>query len=95
MILFSKIFNKIEEVDASNSNDELIKLIDYVLNDTNKLVVDNLQAIKKMIQSGNINKDILEVYLSNYKRYFNRDNGGTPEVVRGITMQSKIEDLLK
>jgi len=95
MILFSKIFNKIEEVDGSNSNDELIKLIDYVLNDTNKLVVDNLQAIKKMIQSGNINKDILEVYLSNYKRYFNRDNGGTPEVVRGITMQSKIEDLLK
>lgn len=95
MILFSKIFNKIEEVDESNSNDELIKLIDYVLNDTNKLVVDNLQAIKKMIQSGNINKDVLEVYLSNYKRYFNRDNGGTPEVVRGITMQSKIEDLLK
>jgi len=95
MILFSKIFNDINEADESGNYDELVRLIDVVLNDTNKLVVDNLEAIKKMIQNGNINKDILEVYLSNYKRYFNRDSGGTPEVVRGITMQNKIEDLLK
>lgn len=95
MILFSKIFNSLKEADETVDNEALVKLIDYVLYDTNKLVVDNLEAIKKMIQSGEINKDILEVYLSNYKRYFNRDHGGTPEVVRGITMQGKIEDLLK
>lgn len=29
------------------------------------------------------------------KLYFNRDNGGTPEVIRGMTMQSKLDELSK
>jgi hypothetical protein len=76
-------------------NPSLLKLIDEVINDTNVLVVNNLQTIKDIISKEPIDKSKLDVALSNYKRYFNRDNGGTPEVIRGISMQSKLEDLTK
>ena len=54
--------------------------------------------VKKMLSDGPIDKDKLaklDVALSNYKRYFNRDNGGTPEVIRGMKMQSKLDELSK
>lgn len=79
-----------ESVDPS-----LLKQIDEVINDTNVLVVNNLKMIKEIISNEPIDKSKLEVALSNYKRYFNRDNGGTPEVVRGMNMQSKLDNLLK
>jgi hypothetical protein len=79
-----------EAVDPS-----LLKLIDTVINDTNVLVVNNLKMVKDIISKEPIDKAKLDVALSNYKRYFNRDNGGTPEVIRGMTMQSKLEDLTK
>jgi len=76
----------------------LLKLITEVIDDTNVLVVNNLEMVKKMLSDGPIDKDKLaklDVALSNYKRYFNRDNGGTPEVIRGMTMQSKLDQLAK
>jgi hypothetical protein len=79
-----------EAVDPS-----LLKLIDTVINDTNVLVVNNLKMVKDILSKEPIDKAKLDVALSNYKRYFNRDNGGTPEVIRGMTMQSKLEDLTK
>lgn len=79
-----------ESVDSS-----LIKLIDEVISDTNVLVVNNLKMIKDIISKEPIDKAKLDVALSNYKRYFNRDNGGTPEVIRGMTMQTKLDQLSK
>jgi len=79
-----------ESVDSS-----LIILIDKVINDTNVLVVNNLNMIKDIISKEPIDKAKLDVALSNYKRYFNRDNGGTPEVIRGMTMQNKLDQLSK
>ena len=73
----------------------LLKLMDEVINDTNVLVVNNLEMIKKMLSEGTIDKAKLDVALSNYKRYFNRDSGGTPEVKRGMKMQSKLDELSK
>ena len=73
----------------------LLKLMKEVIDDTNVLVVNNLEMIKKMLSEGPIDKAKLDVALSNYKRYFNRDNGGTPEVKRGMTMQSKLDNLSK
>ena len=73
----------------------LLKLMKEVIDDTNVLVVNNLEMIKKMLSEGTIDKAKLDVALSNYKRYFNRDNGGTPEVKRGMTMQSKLDNLSK
>ena len=54
-----------------------------------------LQVIKNILSKDPIDKARLDVVLSNYKRYFNRDNGGTPEVIRGMTMQSKLDELAK
>lgn len=79
-----------EAVDPS-----ILKLIDEVISDTNVLVVNNLKMVKDILSKEPIDKAKLDVALSNYKRYFNRDNGGTPEVIRGMTMQSKLEDLTK
>ena len=73
----------------------LLKLMDEVINDTNVLVVNNLEMVKKMLSEGTIDKAKLDVALSNYKRYFNRDSGGTPEVKRGMKMQSKLDELSK
>ena len=73
----------------------LLKLMKEVIDDTNVLVVNNLEMIKKMLSEGTIDKAKLDVALSNYKRYFNRDSGGTPEVKRGMKMQSKLDELSK
>ena len=73
----------------------LLKLMKEVIDDTNVLVVNNLEMIKEILSKDPIDKAKLDVALSNYKRYFNRDDEGTPEVNRGMTMQSKLEDLAK
>jgi len=73
----------------------LLKLITEVIDDTNVLVVNNLQMVKEILSKDPIDKAKLDVALSNYKRYFNRDNGGTPEVIRGMKMQSKLDELAK
>ncbi len=51
--------------------------------------------VKNILSKDPIDKARLDVVLSNYKRYFNRDDGGTPEVIRGMTMQSKLDELAK
>ena len=73
----------------------LLKLMNEVIDDTNVLVVNNLEMVKEILSKDPIDKAKLDVALSNYKRYFNRDNGGTPEVIRGMTMQSKLDNLSK
>jgi hypothetical protein len=73
----------------------LLKMIDRVISDTNVLVVNNLKMIKDILSKEPIDKARLDVALSNYKRYFNRDNDGTPEVKRGMKMQSKLDELAK
>ena len=82
---------KVEESEMAS----LLKLITEVIDDTNVLVVNNLEMVKKMLSDGPIDKAKLDVALSNYKRYFNRDSGGTPEVIRGMKMQSKLDELAK
>ena len=56
---------------------------------------NNLKMVKEILSKDPIDKAKLDVALSNYKRYFNRDNGGTPEVKRGMKMQSKLDELAK
>ena len=96
MILLTRIVEDLTKPQVKESvKPSLLKLIDEVIDDTNVLVVNNLKMIKDIVSQDPINKDKLNVALSNYKRYFNRDNGGTPEVIRGMTMQSKLDDLAK
>jgi len=96
MILLTRIVEDLTKPHVKESVDpSLLKLIDEVISDTNVLVVNNLKMIKDIISKEPIDKDKLNVALSNYKRYFNRDNGGTPEVIRGMTMQNKLDNLAK
>lgn len=96
MILLTRIVEDLTNPQVKQTVDpSLLKMIDEVINDTNVLVVNNLKMIKDIISKEPIDKDKLDVALSNYKRYFNRDNGGTPEVIRGMTMQNKLDNLSK
>ena len=96
MILLTRIVEDLTNPQVKKSVDpSLLKLIDEVINDTNVLVVNNLKMIKDIVSKEPVDKAKLDVALSNYKRYFNRDNGGTPEVIRGMTMQSKLDELSK
>ena len=96
MILLTRIVEDLTNPQVKQTVDpSLLKMIDEVINDTNVLVVNNLKMIKDIISKEPIDKAKLDVALSNYKRYFNRDNGGTPEVIRGMTMQKKLDELSK
>lgn len=96
MILLTRIVEDFTNPQVKQTVDpSLLKMIDEVINDTNVLVVNNLKMIKDIISKEPIDKAKLDVALSNYKRYFNRDNGGTPEVIRGMTMQNKLDELSK
>ena len=99
MIKLKKIVENLNNAKVKESVDpSLLKLMDEVIDDTNVLVVNNLKMVKEMLSDGPIDKDKLaklDVALSNYKRYFNRDSGGTPEVKRGMKMQSKLDELAK
>ena len=96
MILLTKIIEDLTKPQVKQAVDpSLLKLIDIVISDTNILVVNNLKMIKDILSKDPIDKTKLDIALSNYKRYFNRDNGGTPEVIRGMTMQSKPDELAK
>ena len=96
MILLHELLEQLDEPSNNESVDpELLKLIDRVIIDTNNLVVHNLEAAKNILSKRPIDKNALEVVVSNYKRYFDRSNGGTPEVIRGVTMQNKLDQLSK
>lgn len=96
MILLTRIVEDLTNPQVKKSVDtSLLKSIDKVINDTNVLVVNNLKMIKDILSKEPIDKAKLDVALSNYKRYFNRDNGGTDEVKRGMKMQSKLDELAK
>ena len=96
MIRLTQIIEDLTKPQVKESVDpSLLKLIDDVINDTNVLVVNNLKMVKDILSKEPIDKARLDVALSNYKRYFNRDNGGTPEVIRGMTMQNKLDELSK
>ena len=96
MIRLTQIIEDLTKPQVKEAVDpSLLKLIDEVIIDTNVLVVNNLEMVKKILSTEPIDKAKLDVALSNYKRYFNRDNGGTPEVIRGMTMQSKLDELSK
>ncbi len=96
MIRLTKIIEDLTKPLVKEAVDpSLLKMIDQVINDTNVLVVNNLKTVKDILSKEPIDKARLDVALSNYKRYFNRDNGGTPEVKRGMKMQSKLDELAK
>lgn len=96
MIRLTQIIEDLTKPQVKEAVDPLLlKLIDEVINDTNVLVVNNLKMVKDILSKEPIDKARLDVALSNYKRYFNRDNGGTPEVIRGMTMQNKLDELSK
>jgi hypothetical protein len=96
MILLTRIVEDLTKPQVKKAIDpSLLELIDTVISDTNVLVVNNLNMVKDILSKKPIDKARLDVALSNYKRYFNRDNDGTPEVIRGMTMQQKLEDLAK
>ncbi len=96
MIKLKKIVEDLNNAKVKESVDpSLLKLITEVIDDTNVLVVNNLEMVKNILSKDPIDKARLDVVLSNYKRYFNRDDGGTPEVIRGMTMQSKLDELAK
>ena len=96
MILLTRIVEDLTNPPVKEVVDPaLLKMIDRVISDTNVLVVNNLKMVKDILSKEPIDKAKLDVALSNYKRYFNRDNGGTPEVKRGMKMQSKLDELAK
>lgn len=87
MILLTRIVEDLTNPQVKEVvNPSLLILIDRVISDTNILVVNNLKMVKDILSNEPIDKAKLDVALSNYKRYFNRDNGGTPEVIRGMKM---------
>jgi hypothetical protein len=88
----------INEINGNSDISELNKIIDQVLIDNDKLIVQNLNLLKKLLKEetdSDFAKERLGVILSNYKRYFDRSSGGSPEVIRGYNLQSKIEDLIE
>ena len=96
MIKLKKIVEDLNNAKVKEVVDpSLLKLMDEVIDDTNVLVVNNLKMVKEILSKEPIDKAKLDVALSNYKRYFNRDSGGTPEVKRGMKMQSKLDELAK
>ena len=96
MIRLTKIIEDLTNSQVKESVDpSLLILIDRVITDTNVLVVNNLKMVKDILSKEPIDKAKLDVALSNYKRYFNRDGGGTTEVKRGMKMQSKLDELAK
>ena len=99
MILLTRIVEDLTNPQVKQSVDtSLLKSIDEVIKDTNALVVNNLKMIKDILSKEPIDKANLEVALSNYKRYFNREadgGNGTDEVKRGMKMQSKLDELAK
>jgi hypothetical protein len=96
MLLLTRIVEDLTNPQVKEVVDPaLLKMIDRVISDTNVLVVNNLKMIKDILSKEPIDKARLDVALSNYKRYFNRDNDGTPEVKRGMKMQSKLDELAK
>ena len=96
MIRLTKIIEDLTKPQVKEVVDQsLLTSIDEVIKDTNVLVVNNLKMIKDILSKEPIDKAKLDVALSNYKRYFNRDNGGTDEVKRGMKMQSKLDELAK
>ena len=96
MILLTRIVEDLTNPQVGKSVDvSLLELMDQVIEDTNILVVNNLKSIKGILSKESIDKAKLDVALSNYKRYFNRDGGGTTEVKRGMKMQSKLDELSK
>ncbi len=99
MIRLTKIIEDLTKPHVKEAVDpSLLKMIDQVINDTNVLVVNNLKMIKDILSKEPIDKAKLDVALSNYKRYFDRDadgGNGTDEVKRGMTMQSKLDELAK
>lgn len=102
MIQFNKILDEIigqKKVSVQNTFEKtnLNNLIDKVISDTDKLIIVNLKLLKNIINKETLDesdKDTINVILSNYKRYFNRSHGGTPEVNRGMELQKQLEDLL-
>jgi hypothetical protein len=99
MILLTRIVEDLTNTKVKEVVDPaLLKMIDQVISDTNALVVNNLKMIKTILSKDPINKAKLDEALSNYKSYFDREaNGGdgTDEVKRGMTMQSKLDELAK
>ena len=96
MIRLTKIIEDLTKPQVKEVVDQsLLTSIDEVIKDTNVLVVNNLKMIKDILSKEPIDKANLNAALSNYKRYFNRDNGGTDEVKRGMKMQSKLDELAK
>ena len=99
MILLTRIVEDLTNPQVKEVVDPaLLKMIDRVISDTNVLVVNNLKMIKDILSKEPIDKAKLDVALSNYKRYFDRDadgGNGTDEVKRGMTMQSKLDELAK
>ncbi len=96
MIKLKKIVEDLNNAKVKEVVDpSLLKLITEVIDDTNVLVVNNLKMVKEILSKDPIDKAKLDVALSNYKRYFNRDSGGTTEVKRGMKMQSKLDELAK
>ena len=99
MIRLTKIIEDLTKPQVKEVVDQsLLTSIDEVIKDTNVLVVNNLKMIKDILSKEPIDKAKLDVALSNYKRYFNReaDGGdGTDEVKRGMKMQSKLDELAK
>jgi len=78
----------------------LTKIIEDLTKPHVKEAVDPslLKMIKDILSKEPIDKAKLDVALSNYKRYFDRDadgGNGTDEVKRGMTMQSKLDELAK
>ena len=93
-----KLKKLINEINGKSDISDLNKMIDQVLIDNDKLIVQNLNLLKKLLKEeteSEFAKERLGVVLSNYKRYFDRSNGGTPEVIRGYNLQSEIEDLIE
>ncbi len=88
----------INEIDGNSDISDLNRLIDQVLIDNDKLIVQNLNLLKTLLKK-EIDSDFanerLNTVLSNYKRYFDRSRGGSPEVIRGYDLQSSIEDLIE
>ena len=76
----------------------LTGLINKIVFDTDKLVVNNLKTLYPILKKETLtddDKEFIRIVLSNYQRYFDQTNGGTPELNRSQELITQLQQLVQ
>ena len=76
----------------------LTGLINKVIFDTDKLVINNLKTLYPLLKKDALtdeDKEFIQMVVSNYQRYFDQTNGGTPEMNRTQELITQLQQLIQ